>query len=273
MESQVTDRTDPAISGDVLPSEDLVLVDEALDLRRLGAHWSTYAARSAMSAAQMRGAEARARRLGISDAELMEQAGTAVAASVRALLRTTERGPSAMALVLCGSGNNGGDGSVAARHLAASGRRVVVALLAASDRPATSDAARNWERLAGRDGIVRLHCPTARDVHTLMAGTERAAVIVDALLGTGHSGALREPIRTAVGLVSQARSQGVPVLAIDTPTAVDLTSGVASDPVVRAHVTVTFHRPKLGLLTRDGARLAGRVLVAPIGIPAQADRG
>jgi NAD(P)H-hydrate epimerase len=63
------------------------------------------------------------------------------------------------------------------------------------------------------------------------------------------------------------------VLAVDTPTAVDLTSGEATDPVVRADVTVTFHRPKVGLLTRRGAALAGRVLVAPIGIPPEADRG
>jgi len=60
---------------------------------------------------------------------------------------------------------------------------------------------------------------------------------------------------------------------VDTPTAVDLSSGDPSDPVVQADLTVTFHRPKTGLLTRRGAALAGRVLVAPIGIPADADRG
>jgi NAD(P)H-hydrate epimerase len=65
----------------------------------------------------------------------------------------------------------------------------------------------------------------------------------------------------------------IPIVAVDTPTAVDLTSGDASDPVVRADLTVTFHRPKTGLLTKRGARLAGKVLVAPIGIPRQADRG
>jgi NAD(P)H-hydrate epimerase len=62
------------------------------------------------------------------------------------------------------------------------------------------------------------------------------------------------------------------VLAIDCPTAVDLTSGELSDPVLRADVTITFHRPKTGLLTRRGAAVAGIVLVAPIGIPAEADR-
>jgi NAD(P)H-hydrate epimerase len=83
---------------------------------------------------------------------------------------------------------------------------------------------------------------------------------------------LRDPIGTAVELAVRARSVQVPVLAVDTPTSIDLTSGQPSDPVVRADVTVTFHRPKQGLASRVGRILAGRVLVAPIGIPAQADR-
>jgi NAD(P)H-hydrate epimerase len=65
----------------------------------------------------------------------------------------------------------------------------------------------------------------------------------------------------------------VPVLAIDTPTALDLTSGNPSEPNVRADLTVTFHRPKQGLLTRSGRAYGGRVLVAPIGIPSEADVG
>ena len=105
----------------------------------------------------------------------------------------------------------------------------------------------------------------------LLNGLERVALVVDALLGTGVAGPLREPIRSAVDLIARARAAGVPVLAVDTPTAVDLTSGAASDPVVRADVTITFHRPKEGLRTRVGRALAGRVLVAPIGIPATAD--
>jgi NAD(P)H-hydrate epimerase len=84
---------------------------------------------------------------------------------------------------------------------------------------------------------------------------------------------LRDPIRSAVELVNRARAEMVPVLAVDTPTAVDLSSGTPSDPAVRADLTITFHRPKTGLTTRLGKALAGRVLVAPIGIPQEADRG
>ncbi len=120
--------------------------------------------------------------------------------------------------------------------------------------------------------MERIHTPVARDVLILGQGVEKVGLVVDALLGTGTTGALRDPIRAAVDLVGRARAAGCPILAVDTPTAVDLTSGDLSDPVVRAHVTVTFHRPKTGLLARRGAMVAGRVLVAPIGIPAEADR-
>jgi NAD(P)H-hydrate epimerase len=112
----------------------------------------------------------------------------------------------------------------------------------------------------------------ARDIGILAQGVEKVAVVVDALLGTGVDGPLREPIRGAVDLVIKARRAGIAVLSVDGPTAVDLTSGDLSDPVVRAHVTVTFHRPKTGLLTRRGRAVSGRVLVAPIGIPVEVDR-
>jgi NAD(P)H-hydrate epimerase len=176
-------------------------------------------------------------------------------------------------VILCGPGNNGGDGLVAARRLAATGAAVVVALVASEARPSTRDAARNWDRIVRDERLTIVHAPVARDVALLGHGIEKAAIVVDALLGTGVRGPLREPIRAAVDLVNRARAAMVPVLAVDTPTAVDLTSGDPSDPAVRADLTITFHRPKTGLLTRNGRALAGRVLVAPIGIPRQADRG
>jgi NAD(P)H-hydrate epimerase len=201
----------------------------------------------------------------------MEQAGTAVAAAARALMVSSDRPPAGLVLILCGPGNNGGDGLVAARRLAEVGVSSEVVLLSSSRAPSTPDAARNWERLEGVDRAHRV--ATARDsgVALYLNGIERAALVVDALLGTGVSGTLREPIRTAVDVAVRARENGVPVLAVDTPTSVDLTTGEPSDPVVRADVTITFHRPKEGLRARVAALLAGRVLVSPIGIPVEAD--
>jgi len=176
-------------------------------------------------------------------------------------------------LILCGPGNNGGDGFVAARHLARAGADVEVVLVSTAGRPRTPDAARNWDRLEKEPRVGRTLAGSARDLAMLGRNVDRASIVVDALLGTGVEGSLRDPIRSAVEIVERARAASVPVLAVDTPTAVDLSSGDASDPVVQADLTVTFHRPKTGLLTKRGASLAGKVLVAPIGIPPEADRG
>jgi NAD(P)H-hydrate epimerase len=224
-----------------------------------------------MTAEAMTGADRRAQAFGIPGERLMEHAGTAVAAAVHALATDLGRWESGPVLVLCGPGNNGGDGFVAARRLARAGGRVVVVLVAGESRPGTPDSVRNWDRLDREERVTRMHAAMARDLAILAQGIERAPVVVDSLLGTGVRGALREPIRSAVEMLRRAHAAGVPVVAVDTPTAVDLTSGEPSDPVVQADLTITFHRPKTGLKTRIGAALAGKVLVAPIGIPPEAD--
>ena len=264
-------RAPEGASGSPLPADDPELLE--LDLRDLRRHWAATAARPPMTAAAMTGADLKAQALGIPGERLMEHAGAAVAASARALAIDTDRWGKGPIVILVGPGNNGGDGLVAARRLAAAGAKVVVALVASGARPTTPDAARNWDRIVRDERITIVHTPVARDVAMLGHGIETAAIVVDALLGTGVRGPLRDPIRAAVDLINRARGQMVPVLAVDTPTAVDLTSGDPSDPAVRADLTVTFHRPKTGLTTRNGKALAGRILVAPIGIPSEADRG
>lgn len=251
-----------------------------LDLNELEARWAEAMSASPISAETMTGTDRRAQALGVPGWRLMEHAGAASAAVVRAVAADRDRWGSGPVLVLAGSGNNGGDGSVAARHLATLGADVVVVLVASDPRPRTADALRAWNRLDQTPRVTRMHAATAGDLAILGRGIEKASVIVDALLGTGIAGpagpgarVLRDPVRSAVALVRRARAAGVPVVALDTPTAVDLTTGEPSDPVVRADATVTFHRPKLGLRTRAGRALAGRVLVAPIGIPSGADRG
>jgi len=253
-----------------VPLADPFLAQE-VDLAALEGHWAATAARTPISAEAMRGADARAQRQGVAGSNLMEQAGAAVAVAARALLVTTGRQAHGRVLVLAGPGNNGGDGFVAARHLAHVGIGSVVVLLAAEARPDTPDARLNWQRLGDEPLVQQQHAPGTREVSVLQQHIERAALVIDALLGTGVQGSLREPIRSGVELIGQAHAAGVPVLAVDTPTAVDLTTGQPSDPVVKADVTITFHRPKIGLQTRVGRALAGRVLVAPIGIPPSAD--
>ena len=255
----------------LLPADDPTLFD--LDLRGLRRRWADTAARAPFGSEGMTGADLRAQKLGVPGQRLMEHAGSAVAAAVKAIAEATGRWSRGPILILAGPGNNGGDGFVAARYLAQAGADVIAVLVSSSAEPSTADAIRNWNRLDRQPRTRRLHVTTGLELKVLAKDVDRASIVVDALLGTGVRGVLRDPIRSAVELVLAARAAKVPIVAVDTPTAVDLTSGDASDPVVRADLTVTFHRPKTGLLTRRGARLAGKVLVAPIGIPAAADRG
>jgi hydroxyethylthiazole kinase-like uncharacterized protein yjeF len=256
---------------ELLPADDPGLM--GLDLRALRRRWAGAAARSPIGAAGMTGADKRAQALGVPGQRLMEHAGAAVAAAVVAIGEATERWKKGAILVLCGPGNNGGDGFVAARYLARAGAEVAAVLVSSMARPSTPDAGRNWDRLDREPRVTRIHAASAADLRVLARDVDKASIVVDALLGTGGSGELRDPIRAAVEIVLKARAAKVPIVAVDTPTSVDLTSGDASQPVVRADLTVTFHRPKTGLLTKRGAALAGKVLVAPIGIPKEADRG
>ena len=253
-----------------LPADDPSLF--TMDLRGLRTRWAAQADLPPISAETMVGADARAQALGFPQGRLMEHAGTAVAAAVRALAVDLDRWGTGPIVILCGPGNNGGDGYVAARRLALAGAHVIVAVVATDTHP-TGAAGKNWDRIARDTGIAKVHIPVPRDVAIFGKDIAKAAVVVDALLGTGVEGALRQPIRAAVELIAIARTDGVPIVAIDTPTALDLSSGEPSEPCVHADLTVTFHRAKTGLITRQGAAYAGRILVAPIGIPAGADRG
>ena len=254
-----------------LPADDPELF--GLDLRGLRRRWAATAERSAIGSEAMAGADRRAQALGVPGQRLMEHAGAAVAAAAKALAEATERWRRGPILILCGPGNNGGDGFVAARYLARAGAEVAAVLVSTEAAPSTPDAVRNWNRLDREPRVRRIHVSTGLELRVLAKDVDRASVAVDALLGTGVRGELRDPIRSAVELLLRARAGKVPIVAVDTPTAVDLTSGDPTDPVVQADLTVTFHRPKTGLQTRRGAALAGKVLVAPIGIPLEADRG
>jgi NAD(P)H-hydrate epimerase len=244
--------------------------------------------------AEMAQIDEAAQKLGLSQDALMEAAGAAVAeVALVELARLAEEvagpgGPLAEApltAVLCGPGNNGGDGFVVARRLAAAGRRVVAVLAGDAQRLGTggSAAAHNWsvlQAMAAAGSLELYVAPTPELLLQLRPRLSPATLVVDALLGTGASGPLREPVSTAVDLVNairthaRAASRPCGVLAVDTPTRIDLTDGSRSDPVVAADLTVTFHRAKAGFaLDPESRRLAGRYFVAPIGIPLEAEEG
>ena len=205
---------------------------------------------------------------GVDSLALMEAAGRAVA---EAVARLAPQGP---VRVVCGKGNNGGDGLVAARLLRGMGFEVDALLL----WPAVElsvDAATNLERLqaAPRDGVrtspryPRISANAeggGEEIAALLAGS---GAVVDAIFGTGFAGAPREP---AAGAIEAIAGCGAPVVACDVTSGVDAATGEVAGAVVRADVTVTFHGAKVGHYVAPGKWATGELAVAPIGIPAGA---
>lgn len=169
---------------------------------------------------------------GVPSERLMEAAATKLAEAVAGL---SPQGP---IRVLCGKGNNGGDGEIAARRLAELGFEVDVAQLFGEDVPADFDA---W--LAG------------------------SGAVVDAIFGTGFAGAPREPAAAAIAAINRCE---VPVVACDIASGVDASTGEIAGAAVEADLTVSFHAAKIGQRVAPGKWYTGELRVVPIGIPAGA---
>lgn len=203
--------------------------------------------------------------MGIPSLDLMERAGNGVADAVQTLSERCE-GP---VVIACGRGNNGGDGLVAARRLAARGENVQV-WLATDPEGFSADAKANWDRLTGEGsqlaGSVEI-MPVgegAVDPSALAEAWSRASVIVDALLGTGVTGAPRPPLD---GWVTAMNVAGPPIVAVDIPSGVNADTGAVEGVAPLAALTVTMALPKTGQLLYPGREHAGRIQVVDIGIP------
>ena len=216
------------------------------------------------TAAEMRAMDARAiAMLGIPGPRLMENAG-AGAARLIADEFAPIRGE--RVLVLCGRGNNGGDGFVVARRLTARGARVQV-FLVGRRRDVTGDAAVALARWRGRIAEI----VTEPEVAGLERALGQARVVVDALLGTGLTGPAHGLIATVIGAVNAA---GRPVVSLDLPSGLGSDHGALLGPTVKAELTTTFAGYKRSLLLHPGASCAGRVCVVDIGIsPTEVQRG
>jgi NAD(P)H-hydrate epimerase len=185
---------------------------------------------------------------GVEGLALMERAGEAVARAVE------ELAPDGRVAVLCGKGNNGGDGLVVARLLRRAGRHVDV-LLAGDPAELRGDALANLQRLPGEQP------PGLEAAASILAD---AAIAVDALLGTGFAGEPRGEVGQAILTLAEA---GCQVVAVDVPSGVDASTGTVASTAVEAVRTITFHAAKPGLWIRPGKAHAGSVEVADIGIP------
>ncbi|MFY9468719.1 MAG: NAD(P)H-hydrate dehydratase [Solirubrobacterales bacterium] len=191
--------------------------------------------------------------------ELMELAGTAIA---RAALEPSPEGP---IVIVAGKGNNGGDGIVAARLLRDAADRLgdkrVELILLEDPAKLSPDAAVNLARLPGDP-------PHAFDAGLI----GRAGVVVDAILGTGASGAPRGLIAEAIVAIN-GRAPGARVIAVDIASGIDASTGAAAGEAVFADLTISLHLPKIGQFVAPGVFHCGELRVADIGIPSEAVTG
>jgi NAD(P)H-hydrate epimerase len=197
---------------------------------------------------------------GMAGVVLMENAGRCTAHETIKLLDTPA---DARVCIVCGSGNNGGDGFVIARHLHNAG--VAASVLIASDPDRLpGDARANYDILKQMPvPIAPLRTPEQLAEH--QASLQSADVIVDALLGTGFAGQPRPPLDAAIRAINEAEKSKV--VAVDLPSGLDCDTGQPSDPCVRADLTVTFIARKTGFDKAPAPEYLGRVVVADIGIP------
>jgi len=238
---------------------------------------------------EMRQREQAANATGLAYAAMMEKAGRAVAAAAQERLRalTGSASPAGRVLVLVGPGNNGGDGLVAAHYLHAWGQRVAVYIWRRnlSDDP-------NLAR-AQEEGVPILGASQDGEGKDLARLAQEADLIIDALLGTGVSGALRDDLRALLHTVRRAcsyppqpidearwqtpawpgetRPRRPLVLAVDLPSGLDADTGEIDPAALPADLTVTLAYPKRGHLLFPGARYVGELLVADIGLSPPAE--
>lgn len=200
---------------------------------------------------------------GIPGIALMENAGRAVAIVVAERLRRESAVPVTQrrVCIVCGKGNNGGDGFVAARHLANFGAKVKVFLLCRKSE-VSGDAATNLRALNYMG--IEAEEVSLEEMQRVKISFSISDILVDAIFGTGFKGEINGLIGTVIDAMNDS---GRPIVSVDIPSGLDASTGKVSVKCVRATCTVTMGAPKLGLLLYPGAEFAGELAIANIGIP------
>ena len=212
----------------------------------------------AVTAAQMAQVDRRAvQGYGIGLIQMMELAGRTLATQARDISGGSVEGREIV--VLCGTGNNGGGGMVAARHLHGWGAQVQAMLTGPIDALKTVPH-RQW-RILKRLGLVAGAKPGQ--------GTGKPDLIIDAIFGYGFHG---KPRSRAARWIEWTNGRGCPVLALDLPSGLDATTGIPSMPCIRATATLTLALPKRGLRAPQAAAHVGEIYLADIGIPTEVYR-
>jgi len=209
-------------------------------------------------------------RFGVPGYKLMETAGKSVAEVFLEQYGHRMSDPPRRVVVLCGKGNNGGDGFVVARHLKEEVEQVRVFLFGKPEE-LPGDAVKNYERWREQGDVTLVQ--GAADWDKAWPDVSSAEVIVDALLGTGIRGAASGLIAQAIEDVNRLSHNATAtrpgwVIAVDTPSGLPSDGDAAAGPVLKAHWTITFTAPKIGQLISPQAGSCGQLVVREIGSPA-----
>jgi NAD(P)H-hydrate epimerase len=196
---------------------------------------------------------------------MMENAGHGIADFIVNKFKIRLKGKKIVAI--CGTGNNGGDGFVASRHLACyCASKITVILFGFPSDIRSEEAHINWKILEKMKSIEIIF---GKDLNeNIKAKITKADIIIDGIFGTGIKGEIRYPNDVAIDLINSSKAY---VLSIDVPSGLDPNTGQVHEKCVKANATVTFHRMKKGLLKNK--KYTGIIHIERIGIPPEAERG
>lgn len=197
-------------------------------------------------------------RYGMTGLVLMENAGRSAAS-----IMDDAYGPRATAVIFCGTGNNGGDGCVIARHLHNAGWRVRL-VIAGDPSRMTPDTKANHAIFEAMN-VEMVVASDRESQRTAVDTIETDAVVVDALLGTGFHGEVRSPTDTLIAALNDAPRRAM--VAIDVPSGLDCDSGLPSNATIAADLTITFAAEKTGFSIPAAGAYTGRIELADIGVP------
>jgi len=212
----------------------------------------------AITSREMRALELNAEYFGVSQLQLMENAGHNIALEIASRFK-----PDKSVAIFCGLGGNGGDGFVVARHLSSMGFNVTVILAGKAKEISHRAALENWNALQFLKESVSIH-----EVYdSSLIPDVTADIVVDALLGTGTKGKLKPPISQLVEKINALDAFRV---AVDVPTRIDSDTGEILGTAVKANLTITFHKTKKGL--ESAREYVGELIIKDIGLPKQFEK-
>jgi len=225
-----------------------------------------------VSAEEVLIADKNAQWLGIPLIHLMECAGYSIADEVIKRYKVSEK---STVVIFCGTGNNGGDGFVTARHLAAFNIKSLVVLFGHPENIRTTASKYNWEVIRDKVNymvktVVIRDSTDLKKIKLLNENKKRIGLIIDGLLGTGISGTLREPISTAIDFINELREEtAINVVSIDLPSGMNPNTGEVTHKAVKADLVIALHRNKNGLDIKSD--FIEEVVIRSIGIPYEAN--